>query len=87
MLTEEKRVNYCHKDYYMFISVSYTHLDTNNSEIAYITVKVNNMNATAMIDTGANVSLIDKMELDRIQSENKVTIPTLPINNLSLIHI
>ena len=27
--------------------------DTNNSEIAYIVVKVNNINATAMIDTGA----------------------------------
>ena len=49
--------------------------DASNSEIAYISVKVNNTNATAMIDTGANVSLIDKMEFDRIQSENKATIP------------
>ena len=53
--------------------------------IAYIAVKVNNIKATAMIDTGANVSLIDKVELDRIQSENKATIPTLPINNIVLI--
>ena len=59
--------------------------DASNSEIAYISVKVNSTNATAMVDTGANVSLIDKMELDRIQSENKATIPTLPINNIILI--
>ena len=59
--------------------------DTSNNEIAYISVKVNNTNATAMIDTGANVSLIDKLELDRIQSGNKATIPTLPISNIILI--
>ena len=59
--------------------------DTNNSEIAYISVRVNGTNATAMVDTGANVSLIDKLELNRIQSENKTTIPTLPINNIILI--
>ena len=36
--------------------------DTSNSKIAYISVKVNNTDATAMIDTGANISLIDKLE-------------------------
>ena len=62
--------------------------DTANNEIAYISIKVNGINTTAMIDTGANVSLIDKMELNRIQLENKTIILTLPINNiLSLIHI
>ena len=38
-----------------------------------------------MVDTGANVSLIDKLELNRIQLENQTTIPTLPINNIILI--
>ena len=38
-----------------------------------------------MIDTGANVSLIDRVELNRIQAENKTIIPTLPINNIILI--
>ena len=56
--------------------------DTTNSEIAYISVRVNGINATAMVDTGANVSFIDRLELNRIQSENQTTIPTL-----SLIHI
>ena len=59
--------------------------DTVNNEIAYISVNVNGIKATAMIDTGANVSLIDKMELNRIQLGNKTIIPTLPINNIILI--
>ena len=37
----------------------------------------------AMIDTGANVSLIDKVELDRIQSENKVSTGWQLIKKLS----
>ena len=36
--------------------------DTTNNEIAYISVKVNGISTTAMVDTGANVSLIDKLE-------------------------
>ena len=59
--------------------------DTINNEIAYVTVHVNGIKATAMINTGANVSLIDKLELNRIQAENKTVIPTLPINNIVLI--
>ena len=38
-----------------------------------------------MIDTGANVSLIDSIELDRIQRECQEVIPTLPVNNKTLI--
>ena len=56
-----------------------------NNEIAYIAVQINGIQTLAMIDTGANVSLIDKMELNRIQAENKNIIPTLPINNITLI--
>ena len=59
--------------------------NTINSEIAYVTVHVNGIKATAMIDTGSNVSLIDKLELNRILAENKTVIPTLPINNIVLI--
>ena len=59
--------------------------DTGNSEIAYISVNVNGVKAMAMIDTGANVSLIDRIELNRIQIGNKTIIPTLPINNIILI--
>ena len=44
--------------------------DTVNNEIAYVTVQVNGIHMTAMIDTGANVSLIDKVKLNRIQAEN-----------------
>ena len=35
-----------------------------------------------MIDTGANVSLIDSTKINRIQGECKSVIPTLPINNI-----
>ena len=38
-----------------------------------------------MIDTGANVSLINDTELEKIQKQSKHTIPTLPVNNVILI--
>ena len=38
-----------------------------------------------MIDTGENVSLINSIELDRIQRECQEIIPTLPVNNINLI--
>ena len=38
-----------------------------------------------MIDTGANVSLMDSTELNRIQEESRVSIPTLPVTNIILI--
>ena len=38
-----------------------------------------------MIDTGANVSLIDNIELNKIQEKSKKIIPTLPVNNIVLI--
>ena len=34
-----------------------------------------------MIDTGANISIIDQLELDRITELTTERIPTLPINN------
>ena len=44
-----------------------------------------------MVDTGANVSLIDVVEFNRIKEQSKEEISTLPISNmvivLSLIHI
>ena len=42
--------------------------DAINNEIAYVTVHINGIHTTAMIDTGANVSSIDKVELNRIQA-------------------
>ena len=59
--------------------------NNNNSEIAYISAEVNGIFTKIMIDTGANVSLIDQLELNKIQSRSKETIPTLPINNITLI--
>ena len=38
-----------------------------------------------MIDTGANISLIDKTELNRIQEIVTERIPTLPIHNITII--
>ena len=57
--------------------------NNNNSEIAYISAEVNGITTKIMIDTGANVSLIDQMELNKIQNGSKETIPTLPINNIT----
>ena len=38
-----------------------------------------------MIDTGANVSIINTIELERIQKECGRTLPILPVNNIILI--
>ena len=54
-------------------------------DIVYVTAKINETTVTLMIDTGANVSLIDSTELNRIQEENRVSIPTLPVTNIILI--
>ena len=37
------------------------------------------------IDTGANISLIDRLELNRIQELSTEKISTLPINNIAII--
>ena len=56
-----------------------------NNDIVYIQVKLNGVLAEAMIDTGANVSIIDQLELDRITELTTERIPTLPINNMTII--
>ena len=38
-----------------------------------------------MIDTGANISIINVIELERIQKECGKTLPMLPVNNIVLI--
>ena len=38
-----------------------------------------------VIDTGANVSLLDKVEYNRIKEMYKKNIPTLPVNNMVII--
>lgn len=38
-----------------------------------------------MIDTGANVSLIDKVEFNRIQELSTGKVPTLPVTNVVII--
>ena len=59
--------------------------NNNNNEIIYIRAEINGIPTEVMIDTGANISLIDSTELDRIQRECKKIIPTLPVNNIILI--
>lgn len=60
-------------------------VDKSNNDIVYINALINNIQCTVMIDTGANISLINSMELDRIQQGINKTIPTLPINNITLV--
>ena len=38
-----------------------------------------------MIDTGSNISLIDQIKLNKIQQKCSTPIPTLPINNITII--
>ena len=57
----------------------------NNNEILYITAEINGVQTRIMIDTGANVSLIDGIELNKIQEEGKTPILTLPISNIVLV--
>ena len=56
-----------------------------NNDIVYIQIKLNGVSAEAMIDTGANISIIDQLELDRITELTTERIPTLPINNLTIV--
>ena len=56
-----------------------------HNEILYITAQIEGIPTRIMIDTGANVSLINDAELERIQKQSKNIIPTLPVNNVILI--
>ena len=56
-----------------------------NHDIAYVTAQINGVTTTLMIDTGANVSLVDSTELNCIQEEGGAVIPTLPITNIILV--
>ena len=56
-----------------------------NNEIIYVTAKLNGIQSTIMIDTGSNISLIDSTELEKIQREGQLPIPTLPVNNVIII--
>ena len=44
-------------------------LSKNNNEILYITAEVEGIPAKIMIDTGANISIINSNELERIQNK------------------
>ena len=62
-----------------------SHKTEHNTEIAYVNTEINGVHVKVMIDTGANVSLIDNIELSRIQEMGNKIIPTLPVNNIVLI--
>ena len=51
----------------------------------YVQVELHRIPTEAMIETGANVSLIDQIALDRIIQLTTERIPTLPINNMTII--
>ena len=62
-----------------------TSLDSQNNEIIYIRAEVEGISAKIMIDTGANISIINIIELERIQKECGRTLPMLPVNNIILV--
>ena len=59
--------------------------DSKHNEIAYISTQVNGVPVQIMIDTGSNISLIDSIELQKIQEASKTIILTLPISNIVLV--
>ena len=56
-----------------------------NSEIVYVRVELQGVRTELMIDTGANISLIDNTDLIGIQESIAEKIPTLPIHNIIII--
>ena len=60
-------------------------LPKTNSEIVHIKATINRIITIIMIDTGSNISLINQPELEQIQANSQIPIPTLPINNIIII--
>lgn len=56
-----------------------------NNEIIFIKAQLQGVSTEIMIDTGANISLIDNTEFDRINGLCKEQIPTLPVNNIVIV--
>ena len=57
-------------------------INNNDNEIIYIIAEIEGISVPIMIDTGANISIINRNELDRIQQECHKNLPIQPINNL-----
>ena len=55
------------------------------NDIVYIKAKLEGVDADIMFDTGSNISLINQVELDRLEKKIRRTIPTLPITNVKFI--
>ena len=52
-------------------------MPSRNNEIVYINAQLNGTQSTIMIHTGSNISLIDNIELTRIQQASQTQIPTV----------
>ena len=57
-------------------------INKNNTQIIFITAELQGITTEVMVDTGANVSVIDQVEFNRIKETCKENIPTLPISNM-----
>lgn len=64
---------------------SQNNFDNLRPSIVYVNALLQGVETELMIDTGANVSLIDRTEFQRIQELSTVKIPTLPITNVIII--
>ena len=88
--TTDKKITIIHTNYLKnirdeLIEENNNPMPSRNSEIVYISAQINGIISTLMIDTGSNISLIDQVELSRLQQESSTPIPTLPINNVTII--
>ena len=86
-----KEVNTVNKNYYLknirneLIEEGPYSERKNNNQIIFINAELQGVAMEVMIDTGANVSLSDKVEFNRIKAMCKEPIPTLPVNNMVIV--
>ena len=59
--------------------------NNNNNQIIFITAELQGVMTEVMVDTGANISLTDKIDFNRIKETCKENIPTLPVSNMVIV--
>ena len=62
-----------------------TNVISHNHEIIYITTEIEGVPTQIIIDTGANLSLINITDLEKMQKQRKRILPILPVNYIILI--
>ena len=80
-----RRSNYLRNIRDELLEVEETTENKENNEITFITAEIQGIPTEIVVDTGANVSLIDLVEFNRIKEQSKEKIDTLPISNMVIV--